>query len=56
MAIGLCSVAMFTLYRFSAFDRNDWKEDHFELANAYTYFDTNRDAGAILAIRAVKGG
>ena len=25
------------------------------MSNAYTYFDTNRDAGAILAIRGVAG-
>ena len=55
MALGLTCTACFTLYRFSSFDKNDWKENHFELSNAYTYFDSNRDAGAILAIRGVNG-
>ena len=55
MALGLTCVACFTLYRFSSFDNNDWKENHFELSNAYAYYDTNRDAGAILAIRGVSG-
>jgi hypothetical protein len=51
MALGLIVASIFSIYTFTAHDNNDWAENHNFIVPAFTHFDANRNARAILAIR-----
>jgi hypothetical protein len=55
MALGLCTTAGWAVWRYTAHDNNDWNLNHNSLTPAYNYFDTNRNAPGILAIRQLTG-
>lgn len=55
LAFGLTIGAVFSIWRFTTHDAADWTKTHEQLTPAYKYFDANRDAKAILAIRMIEG-
>ena len=51
LAVSLTIAALFSVYNFAAYDTKDRPLDHNQLVPTFKYFDQNRDANAILAIR-----
>ncbi len=51
LAFGLTACAVLSVWKYTNHDTNDWNADHKILKPAYEYFDLNRNANAILAIR-----
>ena len=51
LSLSLTICAVFSIWSFTKYDANDRDVVHNQLVPAYQYFDTNRDAQAILNIR-----
>ena len=51
LAFALTICAVFSVWNFAQYDTADRALDHKSITPAYTYFDMNRDAKAILFLR-----
>ena len=51
LAFGLTACAILSVWKYTSHDTNDWNATHKILKPAYEYYDLNRNANAILAIR-----
>ena len=51
LAFSLAAAAIWSTWQYTQFDSNDWDMTHSLLPPVYKYFDKNRNAPAILAIR-----